>query len=78
MNVQRIVNRPRITKPYTEEQWQSILSLGDRVDADLAHGDVRLSVGGEPTFVSSRYPDAGEWNTRALGGQKAILADELE
>jgi len=77
MKVTRVVNRPRITKPYTEEQWQGILSLGDRVDGDLGAGDVRLSVGGEPTFVSSRYPDAPEWNTRALGGQKAVLADRL-
>jgi uncharacterized protein (DUF2126 family)/transglutaminase-like putative cysteine protease len=77
MNITRIVNRPRITKPYTEEQWQGILSLGDRVDADLVARDVRLSVGGEPTFVSSRFPDAPEWNTRALGGQKAMLADAL-
>ena len=77
MKVTRVVDRPRITKPYTEEQWQGILSLGDRVDSDLVASDVRLSVGGEPTFVSSRYPDAPEWNTRALGGQKAALADRL-
>ncbi len=77
MKVTRVVNRPRITKPYTEEQWQGILSLGDRVDADLVASDVRLSVGGEPTFVSARAADAPEWNTRALGGEKAELADRL-
>ncbi len=77
MRVTRIVDRPRITKPYTEEQWEGILGLGDRVDADLSASDVRLSVGGEPTFVSSLMADAPEWNTRAMGGQKAPLADRL-
>ena len=77
MKVTRIVDRPRITKPYTEEQWQGILTLGDRVDADLLASDVRLSVGGEPTFVSSRFADEPEWNTDALGGQKAAFADRL-
>jgi uncharacterized protein (DUF2126 family)/transglutaminase-like putative cysteine protease len=77
MSVSRIVDRPRITKPYSDEDWQQILALGDRVDAALQGGDVRLSVGGEPTFVSSRHADAPEWNTAALGGEKATLADRL-
>jgi uncharacterized protein (DUF2126 family)/transglutaminase-like putative cysteine protease len=77
MSVSRIVDRPRITKPYSEEDWKKIIALGDRVDAALQAGDVRLSVGGEPTFVSSRHADAPEWNTAALGGEKATLADRL-
>ncbi len=77
MRVSRIVDRPRITKPYTEQQWQGILELGDRVDADLRASDVRLSVGGEPTFVSSRHANRPEWNTAALGGEKETLADRL-
>jgi uncharacterized protein (DUF2126 family)/transglutaminase-like putative cysteine protease len=77
MKISRVVDRPRITKPYSEEVWQSILALGDRVDTDLSAGDVRLSVGGEPTFVSSRHADAPEWNTAALGGEKEALADRL-
>jgi uncharacterized protein (DUF2126 family)/transglutaminase-like putative cysteine protease len=77
MSVSRIVDRPRITKPYSEQDWQRILALGDRVDTALQAADVRLSVGGEPTFVSSRQADAPEWNTAALGGEKAVLADRL-
>ena len=77
MRVTRIVDRPRITKPYTEAQWGGILELGDRVDADLRLRDVRLSVGGEPTFVSSEHADEPEWNTTAQGGEKAKLADGL-
>ncbi|MEZ4291988.1 MAG: transglutaminase family protein [Myxococcota bacterium] len=53
---------------YADEDWERILALGDRVDEDLRQGDVRLSVGGEPTFVSTEEPDAPEWNTAALGG----------
>jgi uncharacterized protein (DUF2126 family)/transglutaminase-like putative cysteine protease len=77
MQVSRIVDRPRITKPYTEEAWRDILTLGDRVDADLQAANVQLSVGGEPTFVSSREADGPEWNTAALGGVKATMADRL-
>ncbi len=77
MRVTRIVDRPRITKPYTEAQWRGVLELGDRVDADLRLRDVRLSVGGEPTFVSSQHADEPEWNTTAQGGEKAKLADRL-
>lgn len=77
MDVQRVVDRPRVTKPYTEEQWASIVSLGDRVDEEMHAADMRLSTGGEPTFVSSEYPDAPEWNTEALGGRKKEYADRL-
>jgi uncharacterized protein (DUF2126 family) len=77
MKVTRVVDRPRVTKPYSEADWQRILGLGDRVDQLLEEGDVRLSVGGEPTFVSSEFPDAPEWNTHALGGTKEHYADRL-
>jgi uncharacterized protein (DUF2126 family) len=70
MSVTRIDEAPRITKPYSEEQWQAIDSLGRRIDADLREWDVRLTMGGEPTFVSLDEPDAPEWNTTALGTKK--------
>ncbi len=77
MSVERIIDRPRIANPYSEEQWQDILQRGDQVDERLVTGDVRLTVGGEPTFVSEEHPDAPEWNTQALGGRKEELADRL-
>ena len=77
MHVQRIVDVPRVTKPYTDEQWEDILVLGDRVDASLDMHDVRLTMGGEPTFVGVKNPDAAEWNTEALGTEKAGIADRL-
>ncbi len=77
MHVSRVVDRARVTKPYSDAQWGAILSLGDRVDAELRRGDVQLSSGGEPTFVSAEEPDAPEWNTEALGGDKEAIADRL-
>jgi uncharacterized protein (DUF2126 family)/transglutaminase-like putative cysteine protease len=75
--VQRIREDPRVTKPYTEEQWHAIDALGRAVDADLEAHDVRLTMGGEPTFVSIDDMDGAEWNTAALGPHKRILAVQL-
>lgn len=77
MQVTRIYESPRVTKPYTEAQWQSIVNLGHAVDAKLAAGDVRLTMGGEPTFVSVDDRDGAEWNTDALGPTKRGFATEL-
>ena len=70
MSVSRIWEAPRVTKPYTEDEWPAIERLGHAVDADLRTHDVRLTMGGEPTFVSIDDPDGDEWNTAALGPNK--------
>ncbi len=77
MSVQRIVETARVTKPYTAEQWQRIDALGHRLDAELKAEDVRLTIGGEPTFVSIDHPDGEEWNTSATGPTKRVLAAQL-
>ncbi len=77
MAVGRIRETPRVTKPYTDAQWQAILALGDRVDAALLAGDVRLTMGGEPTFVSVDDMEAEEWNIAAVGPTKRRLAADL-
>jgi uncharacterized protein (DUF2126 family)/transglutaminase-like putative cysteine protease len=77
MKVTRVIDRPRVTKPYTEAEWQALLACGKEVDRRLVDGDVRLTMGGEPTFVSSREPDAPEWNTAAMGGNKEAMGDRL-
>ena len=65
MRVDRVWEAPRVTKPYTEEQWKEIEALGTRIDADLASEDVRLTMGGEPTFVFLDDREGAEWNTDA-------------
>lgn len=75
--VTRIHEDPRVTKPYSEEEWATILALGNQVDQDLAMGDVRLTMGGEPTFVSVDDMEAKEWNTGADGPQKRKLGAQL-
>ncbi|MGG5885792.1 DUF2126 domain-containing protein [Falsiroseomonas sp. HC035] len=77
MEVRRVAQSPRVTKPYTEEDWARIMALGTRVDEALVAGDVRLTVGGEPTFVAEGDRDAAEWNTDALGPTKRKLAGRL-
>ncbi len=77
MSVTRIFEAPRSTRPYPEETWTSIAALGDRVDLELAEQDIRLSMGGEPTFVSIDDMDGAQWNTEALGADKQQLAESL-
>ncbi|HTQ37655.1 MAG TPA: transglutaminase family protein [Pirellulales bacterium] len=77
MSVRRIHEDPRVTKPYTDEQWTRIESLGHEVDRLLDANNVRLTMGGEPTFVSVDDMDGAEWNTTALGPHKRELAGKL-
>jgi uncharacterized protein (DUF2126 family)/transglutaminase-like putative cysteine protease len=77
MFVTRINEQPRSTKPYTPAQWSAIEALGHAVDRDLVAGDVRLTMGGEPTFVSIDDMDGKEWNTEAVGPHKRKLAADL-
>ncbi len=77
MEVTRVAEHPRITKPFSEESWQALDALGRRVDAALQKGDVRLTMGGEPTFVSIDDYESEEWNTAAVGPHKRALADQL-
>jgi len=77
MSVTRIYEDPRVTLPYTEEQWQRIQALGCRIDQDICAADMRLTMGGEPTFVSVDNMDGAEWNIAALGPEKRALAERL-
>ncbi|WP_027161451.1 transglutaminase family protein [Mesorhizobium sp. WSM1293] len=77
MRVDRIAEHPRITKPFSDESWQALDALGNKVDKARAAGDVRLTMGGEPTFVSIDDFESAEWNTAAVGPTKREKADEL-
>ena len=77
MSVTRIHEDPRVTKPYSDEEWKEIEQLGEDVDRDLALGPRAFTMGGEPTFVSIDDRDAPEWNTEALGESKRRSAGVL-
>ena len=63
MSVKRLAEQPRVTAPFSDEAWHALDALGEKVDADLSAHDVRLTMGGEPTFVSVDDYQAAEWNT---------------
>lgn len=77
MEIKRIYETPRVTKPYTEDAWAGLQSVGSKVDQDLESQDVRLTMGGEPTFVSIDDMDGPEWNVAAVGKDKRRLSGEL-
>jgi uncharacterized protein (DUF2126 family)/transglutaminase-like putative cysteine protease len=77
MSVKRIREAPRITRPFSDESWARLDRLGEAVDADLGRDDVRLTMGGEPTFVSVDDLESPEWNIAAVGPTKRALADDL-
>lgn len=77
MSVRRVLESPRVTKPYSDSQWKAVAALGQKVESDLEAQDVRLTMGGEPTFVSLDDPDGDEWTSAALGPNKRKLAAQL-
>ncbi|MFE3835966.1 DUF2126 domain-containing protein [Pseudogemmobacter sonorensis] len=77
MKVARVAEHPRITKPFSDESWEELNALGHKVDQALTAGDVRLTMGGEPTFVSIDDFESEEWNTAAVGPTKRDRADTL-
>ncbi len=77
MTVTRIAEKPRVTYPFSDEAWAALDALGEKVDRDLASNDVRLTMGGEPTFVSIDDYQSAEWNTAALGPMAARRQADL-
>jgi uncharacterized protein (DUF2126 family)/transglutaminase-like putative cysteine protease len=77
MSVIRLHEDPRVTKPFSDLQWEQVQKLGKMVDEQLVAQDVRLTQGGEPTFVSIDDMDGAEWNFTALSPKKRQLADTL-
>jgi uncharacterized protein (DUF2126 family) len=77
MSVLRVHEDPRVTKPYSDAQWRAISELGQAVDERLRAGDVRLTMGGEPTFVSVDDMEGPEWTVEATGPNKMALSERL-
>jgi uncharacterized protein (DUF2126 family) len=76
-SIRRFHEDPRVTKPYSTETWSAINEVGKWVDVKLESNDVRLTMGGEPTFVSIDDMEGAEWNTTADSPRKRELAMEL-
>jgi uncharacterized protein (DUF2126 family)/transglutaminase-like putative cysteine protease len=70
MSIRRLNDAPRPSKPFAEEAWLQVEQVAHRVDADLEAQDVRLTMGGEPTFVGIDEPESPQWNIDALGPMK--------
>jgi uncharacterized protein (DUF2126 family)/transglutaminase-like putative cysteine protease len=75
--VTRVHEDPRVTKPYSDTEWEAIDALGHKVDEILDAGDVALTMGGEPTFVSIDDMEGEEWNVSADSPAKRKLALNL-
>jgi uncharacterized protein (DUF2126 family)/transglutaminase-like putative cysteine protease len=70
MSVRRLNDsRPR-SQGDAEEQWLCIRQVAHRVDKDLEAHDVRLTMGGEPTYVGVDEPESAQWNIDAPGDDK--------
>jgi uncharacterized protein (DUF2126 family) len=72
ISIRRLNDTPRPSKPFTEDDWVQVEQLAQTVDADLSAQDVRLTMGGEPTFVGIDEPESPQWNIDALGPMKRI------
>jgi uncharacterized protein (DUF2126 family) len=77
MSIRRLNDAPRPARPFTEEDWLQVEQVAHRVDADLEAQDVRLTMGGEPTFVGIDEPESPEWNIEALGPMKRARGMDL-
>ncbi|PJZ68974.1 IMP dehydrogenase [Leptospira perolatii] len=77
MEIRRMKESPRVTKPYSDTDWSRIMNLGQSIDHRILKNDIRLSIGGEPTFISDLDRQAVEWNFEALGDNKRELGEEL-
>jgi uncharacterized protein (DUF2126 family) len=67
MTVERLNEAPSVTRPFREADWAEVGRVAHQVDADLEANDVRLTMGGEPTFVGLDEPESAQWNIDAAG-----------
>ena len=70
MSIRRLNDALQPSRPFSEEDWVKVQQVAYCVDADLEVQDVRLTMGGEPTFVGIDEPESPQWNIDALGPMK--------
>jgi uncharacterized protein (DUF2126 family)/transglutaminase-like putative cysteine protease len=74
LTVRRLDEAPSLTSPFSDRDWHKIRELAYEVDCNLRTQDVRLTIGGEPTFVGIDAPESAQWNFDALGPEKRSAA----
>ena len=67
MSMRRLNQEPSLSRPFTDEEWERVRLVAHAVDAELEAQDVRLTMGGEPTFVGIDEPESRQWNLDAMG-----------
>jgi uncharacterized protein (DUF2126 family)/transglutaminase-like putative cysteine protease len=77
MKVERVSEVPRISLPYSDASWHRLYNTGSKIDERIIKNDIRLTMGGEPTFISIDDMDGPEWNTEAVGPKKFELSAKL-
>jgi uncharacterized protein (DUF2126 family)/transglutaminase-like putative cysteine protease len=70
ISVRRLNDPRRASKPFTDVEWLRVQRVAHNIDAELKAQDVRLTMGGEPTFVAIDDPESPQWNLDALGAEK--------
>jgi uncharacterized protein (DUF2126 family)/transglutaminase-like putative cysteine protease len=70
MAIRRLNDPRRASKPFTDQDWMRIRQVAHRVDEELRAQDVRLTMGGEPTYVGIDDPESPQWNIDAEGSMK--------
>ncbi len=73
LQVHRLDDARSVAKPFTEAEWVAVRALAHRLDDDLLAADVRLTMGGEPTYVGVDEAESPQWNIEALGPEKRTL-----
>jgi uncharacterized protein (DUF2126 family)/transglutaminase-like putative cysteine protease len=70
ISIRRLNDPRRPSKPFTDQDWLRIRKVAHDVDAELEAQDVRLTMGGEPTYVGIDEPESAQWNIDAAGPMK--------
>ena len=70
MTVRRLDAGVRLSKPYSDTEWERVRQVAHTIDRELDAQDVRLTMGGEPTYVGIDEPESMQWNLEALGDLK--------
>lgn len=77
MSVQRLNDAPSLTQPFSSDEWSAVRRVAHKLDREIVEQDIRLTMGGEPTFVGIDEPESPQWNVEALGSIKRTRGLEL-